>query len=345
MVKTVFYRRNGLRENGVFSINGLQFFYKSLPYNFFQRELAGYRILQKYYPVPRLLQVQRGNNIGLLIFEYEDSIQNEKGLLVDLFANRRSRIEALNPILNLYRRVFLRTLKKARGLSCDIFFKDRIPTRLTKFYSPRFVRSVGGKVVFFNGQRLELHLEKIISDIKSFFKEAKLYWCVVSQCDPIDLNLGIKPILFDYEAGGWNPLTAEFAAFFWYNNIAQGNYQGPLYSSSSFKRHRRIYNCLDQVRLYGNKLEYKSSLLRQEFVSKYINRVLIPCFEVTGDYKDWYKEFKNYLAMKILCRFNLTKMAKRDMLLSLCLLEYFYNVINPKNPEELLLLTKKIWRN
>ncbi|MDP3800435.1 MAG: hypothetical protein Q8Q90_03370 [bacterium] len=341
MIKKVFHR-NGLRENGVITVEGTDFFYKSLPLVFFQKELNGYKILSKYYPVPNLIRIEKGDNTGLLVFEYENSVDTKKGLLINLFTNKKVKTEDFNPLLELYKKVFLKTLKKDKGKASDIFFKDRISTRLEKFYSPKFIKSINDKEVFLNGNKLKLQLEKTISTIKSFFKKDGLHWCVISQGDPNDLNLGLKPVLFDYEAAGWNPLMAEFANLFVYNLI-QGSYLGPVYSKASYKRHKEIYKYLDKVRLSKNKLEHKTLSLRRKFVFMYIKKVLMPCFHKIENYNGWYEEFKNYFAMKILCRFDISKMPKKDMILSLCFLEYFYNTINPKSFNEFLSLTKKIW--
>lgn len=341
MIKKVFYH-NSLRENGIITIEGKDFFYKSLPLVFFKKELNGYKILSKYYPVPRLIKTKKEGNKGLLVFEYENSVDTKKGLLIDFFTNNKANINILNPLLVLYTKVFLETLKKDKGKSSDIFFKDRISTRLDKFYNSKFIKLIDGKEFFLNNRKLRLQLEKTISSIKLFFKKDKLHWCVVSQGDPNDLNLGLKPILFDYEAAGWNPIMAEFANLFVYN-LLQGSYLGPIYSKSSYKRHKEIYKYLDKVRLNKNRVEHKTLSLRRRFVFIYIKKVLMPCFHRIENYNGWYEEFKNYFAMKILCRFDISKMPKKDMILSLCFLEYFYNTINPKNLNEFLNLTKKIW--
>ncbi len=70
----------------------------------------------------------------------------------------------------------------------------------------------------------------------------------------------------------------------------------------------------------------------------YIKEVIDPSFYKIGNYPDWFTDFKNFLAMRIIGVYNISKMDKKDMLLTLGYLSIFYNAKDIKKPEDLLKL-------
>lgn len=336
-MKVLFKIKNGQNETSGFEIGGSKFFYKVLPLRVFQKELSGYLALKDHYPVPRLLSAQSNKETGVLLFDYEDTIAENSGLLVDLFAQKGKLDKDFLPIIKLYKKVFLSTLRKGRGSTSDIFFKERVSTRLPLYYRKTFINSIDGKTVRLNDVFLKLQLARTIQQIKDYFKKDKTHWCVLSQCDPNDLNIGTKPVLFDYLGGGLNPLMAEFATLFWYN-LAQGNYFSLIYNPKTFKMHEDIRKKIDRVEIRSGKIDHKPSLVRKEFIETYTNQVVMPCLAKIPNYEGWYQDFKNFLAMRILGVFNVSAMKEKDKLLSLAYLEYFYNQVDPKTPRELVSL-------
>ena len=67
-----------------------------------------------------------------------------------------------------------------------------------------------------------------------------------------------------------------------------------------------------------------------------------PVIKNIGIYDDWYNDFKNYFAMKVLAVFDVSKMSKKDMLLSLGYLELFYNNLDIKNLKDLKEVVNKL---
>lgn len=93
------------------------------------------------------------------------------------------------PILKLYQKVFLKTLKKDTGDSSDILIRDRIKTRINKYYTQKFIESFSDKKVILNGKPITLNPKNIINKVKNYFNNpSKSKWCIVSQCDPNDLK-------------------------------------------------------------------------------------------------------------------------------------------------------------
>ncbi len=323
----------------VFSYKKKKYFGKKLAKNYYKKEVNGYLTLKKYYPVPKLIYKDSVDNI--LIFEYVSNV-DKGGLLVDLFANKNYIDKGFLSIINLYKKVFIKTLKRNTGLSSNVFFKDRIESRLNKFYGKKFFELFKGKKVMLNGKEIILNPKKIIEDVRIFFiKKPKSKWCVISQCDPNDLNIASGPVIFDYLAGGYNPLMAEYATLFWYN-LCQGNYLSLKYNKESFTGHEKIFKRKDRVIVKKNEIHHYIADIRMEFLKKYTEDVIDPCFDKILQYPEWYDDFKNHMAMKILAVFNVAKMEYKDTLLSLAYLEYFYNYINPSNPGDLISQTLKL---
>lgn len=317
-----YYTKN---KTGDFVLGEDRFFFKVLDKQNFTREYTGYKNISKYFPVPRLIYASLSmKKDGLLIFEYEDTVDKNRGLLVDQFAHKKKIDKDFINILNLYKNVFLKTLKKSDGTAADIFFKDRVKTRLHQYHKSSFIKK--NVNFYFNESQISGDLVKVFMGINTFFNKKNTKWCVISQCDPNDLNIGTKPIIFDYIAGGSVPLMAEFATFFWYQ-LAQGSYLSLKYNRDAFVDHKDIYKSMDFVKLNGGKLKHTPSPLRLAFIKEYINHIIKPCFEQIPfeDRENWYEEFKNYLAMKIIGVFDISKMSKKDRLLSIGYLHLFYD--------------------
>ena len=318
---------NTRSTSGVWKSGDICLFYKILKKSDYAREISGYENIQDFYPVPELLLKYKTNNTGLLVFEYEKSIGLNQGLLSDVYVKYGNHYKiAQKNVINMYKNSFLRTLKKTKSNSSTIFFEDRVPTRLKKFYPDSFWNQYNNFHLKLNDKEITLTIRHIQSSIINFFNNNKKRnnWSVISQCDPGDLNIGIKPIIFDYLAGGYNPIMAEFAAFFWYN-LAQNSYFSPIYNKITFQNHPNVLSNLDLVNMDHNRLTHKIDRRRKLFIEKYIDNILEPIFLKINDYPDWYEHFKNYLAMRILCVFDLAQMPTKDVVLSLAYLDFFYN--------------------
>jgi hypothetical protein len=166
-------------------------------------------------------------------------------------------------------------------------------------------------------------------------------YCVISQCDPNDLNIGTKPIILDYFGGGYNPLMAEFAILFWYC-VAQGNYFSVVYNKKEYTNHPAIIKMIDKVTFDKGRLSHYPSNKRIKFLINYIKKVIAPLVKEMPKNYDWYEDFKNYLAMRIISVFDISKMEEKDRLLSLAYLDIFYNKSEIKKTSQLIELIKKL---
>ena len=300
--------------------------------DFLEREISGYESCSEFYPVPEMKGFFADEANGYLVYKYEDSVGENTGLLVDLFSGNLSPSERdFEKIIAMYESGFQRSLARNRGKAADIFFKERIKTRLDVFYDADFLDRSFSFVL--NGRRVSVPLRKRVDEIRHFFRNDQETWCVISQCDPNDLNIGTRPILFDFTAGGYVPLWAEFATLFWYQ-LAQGSHLSLKYNANAFQGHERIFDTADSVLLEKDSLVHIPARSRLEFVKAYIENVILPLWNRTRD-DLWYEQFKHYAAMKILCVFDVTKMEQADQLLSLGYLEAIFN-LTPTHPRDLI---------
>ena len=320
---------------GAVRINGEDLFAKSVPIELYDQEISGYHFISKYFPAPRLVGGFTLGNVGIILYCYEKSIKKNSGLLVDLFAHNTALTSEFRQIVNMFRAVFLNNYKLTHPTTSKVFFEDRVETRLASYYSPSFIRMHSQKKLVINDLPVTLDLQVILNQTKKYFSTRRKYWSVPSQGDPNDLNIATKPLVFDYLAGGWVPLMAEFATLFWYN-LAQGQRLSLLYNKRAFEGHPDIYKALDSVLSAGSILAHHPSSLRKEFLTYYIKRVIRPFVnQLPLGYPSWYEDFKFFLTVKILGVFNVSEMSQEDQLLSLGYLGLFHS-IKITDPEQLL---------
>jgi len=108
MIKDIKINKNRNNINGVFSIKDKKFFYKILSLSDYENERAGYEIIKGMYPVANLIfnGIVNNNKSGLLIYEFEETIGKNRGLLIDIFSNSNnydSDSHLLNKILFIYK--------------------------------------------------------------------------------------------------------------------------------------------------------------------------------------------------------------------------------------------------
>ena len=82
---------------------------------------------------------------------------------------------------------------------------------------------------------------KIIKETTKYFNKKHIYDCYLTQGDPNVLNIGRKPIFFDFETAGYNSILAEIATFIW-SILFADLYFAPKYHKNSFKNHEAIFD-------------------------------------------------------------------------------------------------------
>ena len=337
-IKEIEYNKNINNTNGVFQIGCIKYFYKILNEKEFKMEKIGYDKLNKYYKLPRLISLDKKNKI--VIYEYNEINKKNKGLLVDYFASNNFLTKEYYGILNEYKDVFDKTINYTKKGNCKIFFEDRLKTRLKKNIEYIKNLELDNKEYIFNGKKVIIKPLSINEDINNYFKKINKEWCVISNCDPNDLNICMDHTMFDYTGGGNVPLMSEFAVFTCYNLI-QGEYLSLKYNKKAFKNHDNIYKYINKCNFKSNNINHKPRKIRIDAIEYYAKNIIAPILK-KKEYVEWYNDFKNYFAIKLLAVFNFDKMNKKDIELSLCYMQLFYEAkINSING--LLKFIKKMY--
>ena len=336
-IRNISMNRNKNNTNGVFSISNEKVFYKQLNDLDYARELEGYDILKKYYDV---VDQYASMDRNIILYEYDNNIHKNNGLLVDYFAvNNRLAIDYVN-ILKKYKDVFDKTIKYNKKGNCRMFFEERINTRFKNNTTNKLFIELDGKILDFNNNKVKIENRKIHQEIIKYFSSEKNTWNIISNADPNDMNIGLDGKLFDYTAGGYVPLMCEFAVFTCYNLI-QAEYLSLKYNKKAFKEHKKIYKCINKVYVSKDRVKHIPRNIRIDAVLNYIDIVIAPIIKKIN-YDNWYDDFKNYLAMKILAVYDFNKMSKKDIILSITFLSIFYNE-KITSLSELKILIKNIY--
>jgi len=302
------------------------------------KELGGYETIAKYYPVPRLINKDSCKEENRLIFEFDESIGSNRGLLLDVF-NKTDHVIVFEKIFRMYLSVFDSTLEKTITTSADVFFMDRA-LKLKEKYSVIYASKDQVELTF-NSLNVSINLTEIIDSIELYFikKEGSELWSVISQADPSDLNIGIKPVIFDYLGGGMVPLMAEFANIIW-EQVAQSAMLAPTYNPVMYTEHDMVYKNLPNITFQNGTITFVPPPDRLIFLSEYTRQVIMPVMDRI-DYSDWYYDLKNHIAMRILGVFDVNNFSSEHKSLAFAYLGLFYNTWNPRTPSELIELIKK----
>lgn len=301
-------------------------------------ELKGYRILKKHYKVPSMVLKDYNNKI--VMYEYNESNQENAGLLVDYFSTHDALSKQYYRILNIYISIFNKTINYEKKGNCKIFFEKRLKTRLKNNIDYVLENNFNGKEYFINNRKVTIKLPDIYNELHRYFNKLGNEWCVISNCDPNDLNICIDTTMFDYTGGGYVPLIAEFAVFTCYNLI-QAEYLALKYNKTAFKHHKNIFKHLNQFQADKSTLQHHPRKIRIDAVEVYARQVVNPLINKVN-YKNWYGDFKYYFIMKLLAVFQFKKMSKKDVILSLAYAQLFYDA-DFESIEDLIIFIKKIY--
>lgn len=309
------------------SINGYlknkkeeRYFFKLLKNKEACKELQGYFLLLGKFNISELHEIIKYENYSFIIFKYDNTIDKDKGLLNDFF------VETDN-IQNLreehYKNVEIIIDELLKGIKDKVivndypmqrFFRDRIDSRLKSWYKENLI------IEF---QKKEYSLEKIIYETDKYFRNEKKIEAFLSQGDPNVLNIGTKPILFDYTTSGYNSIIAEFCTCMW-SILFNDMYFAPKYHKTSYYNHEKV---LKKLSCYNNLIEYeidnnfikikeaqiKTTKIRKIFMIEYIEKLKNENIKIG-------KEFIFYMVMRILCIFNLNEMSQIDKIYSIYIL-------------------------
>lgn len=318
--------------NGVIEKYNKKYFFKMLENQDFDNEIIGYIKIKNALPVNKIIEIYKLQNCNIIIYEYENTISDNEGLLNDFLVKNDIEItdnskQVINRIINLYNSSFKVTINK-NVYPMKQFFQERIKSRLKKWYSKEKFFDYNVNI---NGMESRKTTE-IINEANNFFEKKCKLECSLSQGDPNTLNIGTKPIFFDFATSGYNPIICEFSAMFWSVLIADA-YFCPKYHPKSYYNHNKVFENIDKfnpdlryeindkekkIKIQSN---IKSSRIRINFMKEYIK--MIETLEINIG-----KEIIYFLLMRILCIFDIRTMTKEDYFYSIFILHYLYENIS-----------------
>lgn len=120
--------------NGIV-IKGDKYFFKALSINELKQELKGYELVKKQYPVSKIKDTVLFKKYGIIIFEYDKTIQKNQGLLNDcifeLEEEKKDSCEEIDNIIKIYNEAYKNGIYK-NEYPMQKFFNERIETRLKR---------------------------------------------------------------------------------------------------------------------------------------------------------------------------------------------------------------------
>ncbi len=322
--------------NGTAQYNGQKCFFKIVDEELFIKELNGYLISHKEIPTMKMLFVKKLFHCEkyLLTYEYDYSIKEEYGLLNDVFVHndlsRRIKIEEikhLHRVLDMYKNIYKRKKKMLSCYPSNIFFGERINTRLKPWYEDLIKCNM---IIEVNNK--SYNISKIIKETIKYFEDnnATNYECILSQGDPNTLNISVRPIFFDLVTAGYNPIIGELAITL-ISTLIYDNYFCPKYHKESYYLHEKAKNQviyfepnIDIKKINGKTKIHsniKTSKIRKKYMKLYIRILKKTKIKISSD-------IKYYIFMRLLCVFNIKNMSDEDYYYSLYILCYFYDKIS-----------------
>ncbi len=331
--------------NGVIKKGKSKYFFKILKEQEFINEIVGYIEIKDTFPVNKIIEIFEFKNYYISIYEYEKTIGKNKGLLNDFFVENDIKIEensqqVISNIINVYKDNFNTIVEKDK-YPMEKFFKDRVETRLKRWYNNEELLKY---TININGIESKSTMS-IIEETISFFEKKQNLKCSLTQGDPNTLNIGIKPIFFDFATAGNNPIIAEFSTIFWSVLIADA-YFCPKYHSNSYYRHEKVYDNIEKFKPnIGYKIDnktkkihiqsnIKTSKIRMIFIKEYINMLKNLNIEIQ-------KEVIYFFTMRILCVFDIRTMDENDYFYSIFILHYLYKNLSYNIYESIINIMNK----
>lgn len=240
----VSYYENQNSAHGICYKNKRKFFYKSSSNENIQNEILGYnnaKIKIRTPSIEQIINLEDGRSI--LVYKYENSIVYNQGLMCDILNDDTSLLDysiALKKIFDMYMPDDCKPINLNECVSYKRFIIERRNTRLSSFFADvlnqKFI--LGSKSIIV-GELLN-RINATIDKIEPIG--------ILSHGDPGDLNIGIQPIFFDLETYGYNPISLEFATFFW-NAFLGGAYFFPKYHNNKYIFHNNVFRNMDMINM------------------------------------------------------------------------------------------------
>lgn len=305
----------------------------------FRNEIIGYNKIKNIYKLPRRFYYAK----FIIIYEYWGSTLKNHGLFCDLISNGDEK--EVSTFMNIMTTILLdnfnATAKEVYSNSTvPKLYQDRCKNgdRLDLYYSKNSNLKIFSKAyissninININNKKILISLDKIVSDLKSYFSNNFKTISVISQGDPTELNIGNPFTFFDYDTAGRNDIWGEFSNFLW-STFFLSAYIVPLYNPLAYKKHESSLIIKDNLSVQYKELDnfvvsYSLNKNRQQIIGMYIKNVVLP-FCQKNNIASIEQKIRPYLLMRIIGVYNIFELDDKIVLflllkLSQCLGEKF----------------------
>lgn len=319
-------------SNGKALFKKKKIFFKIVDESSFIKELNGYLVSINKIPVKKLIYTSSYKNQFILVFEYDDSIKTNAGLLNDYLVKydlsniKTRKNQFTESLFQLYQKQYS-DISYQKEYCNKVFFHERIDSRLKNWYSNENIFS---KKVIFNKINSKTTNEIINETVRYFSNnDGKKESCIFSQGDPNTMNISLEPVLFDLMTAGNNCIKGELAITI-ISTLLYDNYFCPKYHKKSYFKHEKA---LSQLKSFVPKISFKendktikidtnvlTSYVRKEYILEYLKilkEARVPNLS----------NMKYYFIMRLLTVFDIRTMEKKDYFYSVFLVHYFYKNI------------------
>lgn len=318
--------------SGKIKINKQNFFFKIKSRANIKNEVKNYYKICYFYPVPKLEYLLKLKKNWILLYKFENSIKKNKGLFLDYLNKTPKNFKNFKKLINFYLSSFETSNSHSDEYPLSEYFIKRLRKRLKPNVLGDKRRSYLLKYnIIINNIEFKFNTYEIIQRTMRYFQSKPRELSFFSQGDPTLINLAEKPLFFDFETSGLNPILAEFSIFFWGVYIAE-TYYYPKYHKESYLNHdlflRNInankpiikFRIDDKNKTIYLNLRYNPSKIKKQLIRLYVDGFLKRTSLKLSD-----DSLKHFLLMRILTSLNVSKFTLEDYLSSLAFLNLFCN--------------------
>lgn len=178
-----------------------------------------------------------------------------------------------------------------------------------------------------DGKKVDIGLNKslktkdIIKECINHFESERTYRCVLSHGDLNTMNIGIKPVFFDFVTSGYNYIDAEVAVFS-ISLLFIDLYYSPKYHRESYCGHEKICDMIPSILLDffdGKDILKINSYPKTEKKRKAIAKLYLQGLEYNNS------ALLYYIIMRFLTIFDIEKYETIDKIYTIYLVHFFYH--------------------
>lgn len=330
-VKNINIQNNSV--NGILKKHTKQYFFKFGTLDNMLQEIRGYLSLKDNYPVPNLVTIYMLNEQIILIFDYLMDVDVNKGLLID-YINDNINSKNINHVIviNNILKSYIESLKnKVIANSCpiDAFYKYRIKERIIPWYVEKVNNDILNYRLIINDVEY-MSTSEIINQCIHYFNTSKNLSCILTQGDPTEVNIALRPMFFDFQTSGYNYVVGELAIFFWSLYIA-GGYFYPKYHKVAYHYHDKT---IDNINKNKPILKYEINNVNKKILVKFkynpnnirsqILKDYIHLFNDKRLMQEINENLPYFLMIRIIGTLNIYNMEESDTILSMCFMQIFF---------------------